>query len=143
MDILIKNALVTSITNARETLISLRNVVKDSITGEIFNILCENGFKGDGTYDFVSDELLDFQLKNIDKRFHELFDEYKTYFQMTYINTKEYDVDRLHLITDVESKHDDDGTEILTIYFEIYREDDFYDLDYDNPIYKFEMSYTI
>ena len=143
MNALIKDTLFTSIANARETLISLRNVIKDDITAEIFNILCENGFKGDGTYDFVSDKLLDFQLNNIDKRFHELFSEYKTYFQMTYTNTKEYHFDMLHLTTYVQPEQDDDETEILTIYFEIYREDDFYDNDYDNPVYKFEMSYTI
>lgn len=143
MNALIKDTLFTSIANARETLISLRNVIKDDFTAEIFNILRENGFKGDETYDFVSDELLDFQLKNIEKRFADLFAEYKTYFQMTYTNTAEYYSDMLHLTTCVESEHDDDGTEILTIYFEIYREDDFYDNDYDNPVYKFEMSYTI
>lgn len=143
MNILIKSTLSTAIANARETLISLRNVIKDDITGEIFNILRENGFKGNETYDFVSDELLDFQLKNIDKRFHELFYEYRAFFQMTYTNTAEYCSDRLYFTHCVESEHDDDGTEILTIYFEIYREDDFYDSDYDNPVYKFEMSYTI
>ena len=143
MNILIKDSLLTAIANARETLISLRNVIKDDITGEIFNILRENGFKGDGTYDFVSDELLDFQLNNIDKRFHELYAEYKTFFQMTYTNTAEYSSDMLHFTPYVQCEHDDDGTEILTIFFEIYREDDFYDNDYDNPVFKFEMSYTI
>lgn len=143
MNALIKDTLFTSIANARETLISLRNVIKDDITAEIFNILRENGFKGDETYDFVSDELLDFQLKNIDKRFHELFAEYQTYFQLTYTNTAEYCSDRLYLTNCVESEQDDDGTEILTIFFEIYREDDFFDNDYDSPVYKFEMSYTI
>lgn len=143
MNALIKDTLFTSIANARETLISLRNVIKDDITGEIFNILRENGFKGDETYDFVSDELLDFQLKNIDKRFHELFAEYKEFFQMTYTNTKEYYADALRLTTYNEYDFNDAGEEILIIYFEIYREDDFYDNDYDNPIYKFEMSYTI
>lgn len=143
MNIIVKNALFTAIANARETLTSLRYVLKDDISKEIYDILRENGFHGDGTYDFVSDELLDYQLKNIDKRFHELFDEYKTYFQMTYTNTKEYYSDILHFSTCVESEQDDDGTEILTIFFEIYREDDFYDNDYDNPVYKYEMSYTI
>lgn len=143
MNILIKDSLFTSIANARQTLISLRNVIKDDITGEIFNILRENGFKGDETYDFVSDELLDFQLKNIDKRFADLFAEYQTYFQMTYTNTAEYYSDRFRFTNCAEYEHDDSGTEFLTIYFEIYREDDFYDNDYDNPVYEFKMSYAI
>lgn len=143
MNVLIKNTLFTSIANARETLISLRNVIKDDITGEIFNILNEYGFSGDGTYNFVSDELLDYQLKCIDKRFTQLFDEYEAFFQMTYTNVSNYYLDKLHLTSYVESEPDDDETEILTIYFEIYREDDFYANDYDFPVYKFEMSYTI
>lgn len=142
MNIIVKNALFTSIANARETLISLRYVMKDDITKEIFDILRENGFKGDETYDFVSDELLDYQLKNIEKRFADLFAEYQTFFQMTYTNVKNYDEDLLKstFFTDIEKNAD--KTYNINIYFAIYREDDYYDGTCSNYTYEFEQSYS-
>jgi hypothetical protein len=142
MDILIKDSLFTSIANARETLISLRNVIKDDLTSKIFDILYDNEFYGDGYYSNDGEELLFMRIEYVEKRLKELFQSYKPFFQMTYTNVKNYDEDLLKLTFSIDTKKNAYGLYDVNIYFAIYREDDCYDRTCSNYTYEFEQSYS-
>lgn len=130
--------LFDAIYNARETLLSLRKVIKDKITDLILEYLYDADFFSDGTYYFYNDEDLSRRIDFLENKLTDIFTSYEALLQATFTNDKEYGNEKLKLEFWIEESNDEFLYSDININFTIYREDDFLSGNLDNPIYIFE-----